>query len=109
MEPYLVDCTDATFGFYLGQRTLMVHDRELCLYEFCSIHNPSDHNMRDFPQLWRADRVLMERICPHGNGHPDFDHLEHTRRTRGDKAANTESIHNCDGCCRNSETIADPK
>jgi hypothetical protein len=55
--------------------------------------------MREWQRLWRYDRGLMERICPHGVGHPDPDHLDHVRRLRGDKAAVTESVHGCDGCC----------
>lgn len=36
---------------------------------------------------WRDDRSFMERICPHGVGHPDPDD-EHA-----------DPIHGCDGCC----------
>jgi len=47
--------------------------------------------MRKFPQHFRYDRYLMERICPHGVGHPDFD---------DPKASDpVESVHGCDGCC----------
>ena len=79
---------------------IWVHDPEKCVGQVCSIHNRSDHSMRAFPQYWRSDRGLMERICPHGVGHPDPDHLAHTARLRGREAAITESIHGCDGCCR---------
>jgi hypothetical protein len=65
----------------------------------CTIHSPTDHSMREFPTLWRADRGLMERLCPHGIGHPDPDHLTWYERTHGAEAAGTESIHGCDGCC----------
>jgi hypothetical protein len=34
----------------------------------------------------------MERICPHGVGHPDPDHVFYTKRM-------TDTIHGCDGCC----------
>lgn len=66
---------------------LDVHDPELCEGEYCCIHNPSDHHMRDWPQNWRQDRRLMERICPHGVGHPDPDEI------------NPDTVHGCDGCC----------
>ena len=44
--------------------------------------------------------MLMERICPHGIGHPDPDHLSHTERVHGLEAMLIEAIHGCDGCCR---------
>lgn len=55
--------------------------------------------MRDFKTHWRDDRKLMERICPHGVGHPDPDDIAFKRRVLGDKFANLEAIHGCDGCC----------
>lgn len=69
----------------------------------CSIHAPSDHYMRDWPLNWRGDRMLMERICPHGIGHPDPDHLARTERLRGKEFADGEGVHGCDGCCGATE------
>ncbi len=68
-----------------------------CVQNGCSVHAPSDHPMKEFPTHWRPDRTLMERICPHGVGHPDPDDLEFKRRL----GLNPEnwSIHGCDGCC----------
>ena len=54
-------------------RRLNAHSLEDCLGEVCCIHKMTDHSMRGFPQLWREDRRIMERICPHGVGHPDPD------------------------------------
>lgn len=68
-----------------GQRVL-VHDEKDCVPP-CPIHSPSDHVMRGFPTHWRFDRRIMERICPHGIGHPDPDD-----RTE-------DGVHGCDGCC----------
>lgn len=70
-----------------GQKLLNVHSEESCLGPHCVIHNQSDHVMREFPTHWREDRGFMERICPHGVGHPDPD----------DPFA--DPIHGCDGCC----------
>lgn len=81
------------------QMLVNVHDREDCTGA-CPIHAPSDHHMRDWPLHWREDRGLMERICPHGVGHPDPDHLTHTAEVRGEEAAWGESVHGCDGCCK---------
>jgi hypothetical protein len=41
----------------------------------------------------------MERVCEHGVGHPDPDHVSHIRRVKGDDYANVDAIHGCDGCC----------
>jgi len=65
-----------------------VHSEEQCKGQPCTIHNRSDHNMRHFPQHWRSDRRIMERICPHGVGHPDPDEID------------PDTTHGCDGCCR---------
>lgn len=53
----------------------------------CTIHRRSSHHMRNYPQSWRGDRGIMERICNHGIGHPDPDDVTSDR------------IHGCDGCC----------
>jgi hypothetical protein len=90
MGVFRVRATEPVFGFYVGEVNLRVHDDNECVNsEACCIHHPSEHHMRDWPQLWRADSHLMERICSHGIGHPDPDDLN--------KAA---AIHGCDGCCR---------
>ena len=75
-----------------------VHSKEDCSGN-CCIHNPSNHHMKDWPTHWRDDRGLMERICPHGIGHPDPDDIEYKRKHLGDKVAQVESVHGCDGCC----------
>ena len=50
-------------------------------------------------QDWRQDILVMERVCPHGVGHPDPDHLAFTEREFGELFARIESVHECDGCC----------
>jgi hypothetical protein len=46
----------------------------------------------------------MERICPHGVGHPDPDDAAyHIRIGQGYK-----TIHGCDGCCRQTNLDAVP-
>lgn len=74
-----------------GQTLVKVHEADKCAGEFCTIHNPSDHHMKDWPQNWRSDRGIMERMCQHGIGHPDPD----------DPAMkfSYERIHGCDMCC----------
>jgi hypothetical protein len=65
----------------------------------CPIHASSDHHMKDWRMHWRADRYLMERICEHGVGHPDPDHMAFIERRRGKEFAEGHGIHGCDGCC----------
>lgn len=87
-------------GYVLPPGYVMrTHPRARCAGEFCSVHNPSDHPLKDAPRNWRPDRGLMERICEHGIGHSDPDDVDFVRRTRGNDAAYTQSVHGCDGCC----------
>jgi hypothetical protein len=43
----------------------------------------------------------MERVCVHGVGHPDPDHLAFIEREFGELFARVEAVHKCDGCCDN--------
>lgn len=72
----------------VGGDKLRVHDKSKCAHTYCCIHNPSNHHMKNWTQNWRVDRGMMERICPHGIGHPDPDDIS------------TDKIHGCDGCCK---------
>ena len=76
-----------------------VHPRDKCAGEHCVIHNPSNHHMRTWRMHWRGDRGLMERLCPHGVGHPDPDQAGYWR------LLNMEwmTVHGCDGCCWDAE------
>lgn len=77
---------------------LFTHEKGQCFDEVCSIHNRTDHAMRSFPQHWRGDRRIMERICPHGVGHPDPD----DSRVMSHES---ERVHGCDGCCDPSSSL----
>lgn len=72
-----------------------VHSLMACAGEICPVHNLSDHAMRSFPQHWRGDRAIMERICPCGTGHDDPDDIA-SRKRLGREASGT---HGCCGCC----------
>jgi len=78
-----------------GQK-IKVHDKDKCDGEFCCIHNPSDHIMKDWPTHWRDDRFLMERICECGIGHPDPDDLAFKKRNG---YPDSEGVHGCCGHC----------
>jgi hypothetical protein len=71
-----------------------VHSKNKCSGDFCTVHNMSDHVLRKFPQHWREDRSIMERICDHGVGHPDPDNPWPVDDCRW--------IHGCCGCCGES-------
>lgn len=71
---------------------MVTHSPSECLRDdACTIHNRSDHSMRSFPQYWRQDRGIIERICPHGVGHPDPDSPW--------SPDSFQWVHGCDGCC----------
>jgi hypothetical protein len=70
-----------------GEKLRNVHREDQCAGDLCPIHNPSKHRMVEFPQHWRSDRRIIERICPHGIGHPDPD------------GRYEDTVHGCDGCC----------
>ena len=87
-----------------GDVLVGVHKRTSgCSKYGCVVHSPSQHCMLSFPTHWRPDRGLMERICPHGIGHPDPDHLSYVLRTYG---ADDEGVHGCDGCCSDTGPVA---
>lgn len=86
-----------------GQKLWRVHLKQDCQHRICDIHNPPQGIPEsDWPTHWRADRGLMERICPHGIGHPTKAHMEFLKEmdaVRGTENAKWEGIHGCDGCC----------
>lgn len=80
--------------FTMGGTLLRTHGPVNCAdEEVCCIHRPSAHHMATWPQVWRSDRRLMERVCQHGVGHPDPDDLSIRRGVNG------AGVHGCDGCC----------
>ena len=79
-----------------SEEILLVHPSSACAGQYCTIHNRSNHSMRSFPQHWRTDRAIMERICSHGVGHPDPDDPKFKNEY--------EAVHGCDGCCERQPT-----
>lgn len=77
---------------------LTTHPPEVCAGEVCCVHNPTDHHMFTWPQVWRSEFHRMDRRCPHGLPHPDPDGLAYIRRVWKD-SANLRAVHTCDGCC----------
>jgi hypothetical protein len=94
---YLIgDATDVLIGAHQGVAVLEnVHPASACEGESCVVHNPSKHHMRSWPLVWRDDKGVMERTCPHGVGHPDPDDAGFLIRTGREHL----TIHGCDLCC----------
>lgn len=104
MEDFTVEyATEPRFGMQLpgGPFVLKVHERAKCEGGYCGIHNPSDHPLKDAPRNWRSDKAEMERMCPHGIGHPDKDGLNFSIQMATLNGQNTSylGVHGCDGCC----------
>ena len=81
---------------HTSQELVNVHSLEDCKGDVCPIHKLTDHHMRSFPQLWRDDRGIMERTCPHGVGHPDPDDVLNNEDV---DLGYVFRVHGCDGCC----------
>lgn len=56
--------------------------------------------MRNWPQHYRMDTGVTERICPHGVGHPDPDQPWPKDDARW--------LHGCDGCCSSPDPARTP-
>jgi hypothetical protein len=85
----------------VGGQTVSAHDSATCAGKVCCVHNPSVHHMSGWRQNWRGDTGVMERICPHGTGHPDPDDVALRLQLYGE----ADTIHGCDGCCNPSGRI----
>lgn len=89
-EPKFVDADLKGIG------RMKVHRERDCQGRNCSIHNPSDHHMKDWDYRWSTEKRRMSRVCPlHGKGHPDPDDTVFRAREFGD----TDTTHDCCGCC----------
>ena len=78
-----------------GAALVNVHGPSMCEGRPCVMHHPSDHHMLQWPTNWRDDARLMERLCPHGIGHPDPDDVAYQATVGREWVA----VHGCDGCC----------
>lgn len=83
-----------------------IHDKEDCSGQ-CPFDSPSPHSMAGMPRHIRTDKLgLVERICPHGVGHPDPDSVRFlndaidVRRGLNFHKKYALEVHGCDGCCR---------
>ncbi len=76
-----------------GQR-MRVHRAEDCVISpeapWCVIHKPMPGPWSTWRTHWRSDRRIMERICPHGVGHPAAEYYLYATRPHVD--------HGCDAC-----------
>lgn len=89
-----------------GRKMGAVHLRADCSSETpCMFHYPTEHPMTEFPYHWRDDRMIMERLCPHGIGHPDPDQYQYWVNQEGRREADAQMVHGCDGCCVESGPV----
>lgn len=76
---------------------LRVHTKKQCKGQYCCLHNPSDHHMKDWPIFIRMDKnTLAERVCTCGIGHPDPDSLKYLV---GIGCSKMLTMHGCCGHC----------
>jgi hypothetical protein len=54
------------------------HPADKCKGEFCTIHNMSNHGLRELEQRWNGE--FMERVSPEGAVWPDPDDPLHPQR-----------------------------
>lgn len=109
---------EPVLGMQTGYGVLLTHPKEKCEGREipCCIHSPSDHHMRTWEMNWRGDTGVMERLCPHGVGHPDPDHMTYVRSLTpehecvddlNDEYGSScphphlewQGVHGCDMCC----------
>lgn len=58
-------------------RVLSTHGPSLCSGQYCCIHNPSDHPLKNAPMVWIGEVRLITRRCECGALHPDPDAMAH--------------------------------
>lgn len=82
-------------GWYWGD----VHPLTADCARGCLVHNPSVWvgNIEGWSYFPRADG-RVERLCPHGIGHPDPDAVRYLTEIRG-WSSGSAGAHGCDGCC----------
>ena len=95
-EKYPIKITGFNTWRISETQAIVTHDASRCAGQYCCIHNPSNHVMRDWTMLWREDKKVMERLCPkHGVGHPDPDDADFNKRA----GRSHLNVHGCCGCC----------
>lgn len=81
-------------------QVLNTHAVDECAGTWCAIHKPQPGPWQEWPRMWREDRGIMERVCPHGVGHPIAEMYDWAiENNRG-----FDLIH---GCC--AECVCSPR
>ncbi len=74
-------------------QSILTHGLRTCRgTPWCAIHVPQPGPWESWPRLWRDDRMMMERICPHGVGHPAAEQTEWSQQQ------GISLDHGCDMC-----------
>lgn len=94
-DGYYKDTSDTPNGEIKGR--LSSHYPSECIGDHpCALHDTaSNHPLSEAPLFWRSDKGLLERICAHGVGHPDYDSTKYLESIGKDP----KDVHACDGCC----------
>lgn len=78
--------------------TLMqTHGPKMCVGSWCSLHQPSDHPLKNAPLVWSTEVATMFRVCSHLALHPDPDALSYARWRMG--IVRTAWHECCEGLC----------
>ena len=86
--------------FANGASLVNLHEPRECQGRGCGIHgHPSGHALRNAPLNWRTDAQKLERLCPHGIGHDDFDAVQYQLSRTKPEEQGYVGRHSCDGCC----------
>lgn len=75
-------------------QAIFTHEAGECIGEWCVIHRPMPGPWESWPRVWRGDRGIVERRCPHGVGHPVAEMHEWSIMM----GQEVDLIHGCDGC-----------
>lgn len=67
-----------------------VHPKANCS-GYCVVHNPSSHEMREYPLGFSMEEQTFYRTCPHGEEHQDPDEREYWK-IQLDKAGNSNRM-----------------
>lgn len=78
-----------------------MHHPDMCAGRDCWLHNPSDHNMSEWPVVADHNSGLIARECEHGFKHPDPDEVAffESLDILQQEALGELVKHECDGCC----------
>lgn len=70
------------------------HRADQCHSQWCALHNPKPGPWSAWPRWWVGALERLDRICPHGVGHPVVESADWLRAHGKAHLL----VHDCDGC-----------